>query len=113
MLSARQISWLNRMDWVLATASLGYGVYQMTWFWIGFGLIAFPLAWWNPTAKFHQYVLSQITRKVQAQTWRKSTSLGSVAGATSLEPARPLRTGALPHYSWKVPPLDYKPWVSK
>lgn len=113
MLSTRQITWLNRMDWVLAVASLGYGAYQMSWLWIGFGLIAFPLAWWNPTAKFHRYVLNRLTWKAQAQAWRTSASLGSATGTAPLGAIPSSRKVALPHYSWKVPPLDYKPWIGK
>lgn len=114
MLSARQITWLNRMDWVLAIASLGYGLYQRSWLWIGFGLISFPLAWWNPTERFHRYVQGQFTHKTRIRAQRRSTNVDANSDIKPFEPSHSQPTSSRrPHYLWKVPPLDYKPWIRK
>ncbi|WP_031570497.1 hypothetical protein [Acidithiobacillus thiooxidans] len=108
MLSEKQIVWLNRMDWSVAVASLGYGIYEASWIWTGFGLLAFPLAWWNPTARFHRYALRKMIKRTQTQSWRQSPErlrpAAEAVKATSGS-VRPART-----YVWKVPPLNYSPW---
>ncbi|MHB1666107.1 hypothetical protein [Thiomonas sp.] len=57
------LAWLHLLDWAAAVASLGLGVYWMSWWWIGFGLIAVPLAWWDPGKHLHGWLLSRFLRK--------------------------------------------------
>ncbi len=112
MLSEKQIVWLNRMDWLVAVASLGYGVYEASWLWIGFGVAAFPLAWWNPTARFHKYALNKMVKKTQAQGWRQGPERLKTAASISAEAVKP-SSATQPStrtYTWKVPPLSYSPW---
>lgn len=47
----RTKSVLRVMDWVLAFGFLGYGLYQMNWFFIVVGLLSVGLAVYNPARR--------------------------------------------------------------
>lgn len=51
------------IDWALALASLGYGIYTQSWFWIGFGILAVILAIWSPMAYAARMMPRVVRRK--------------------------------------------------
>lgn len=104
MLNSKQIVWLNRLDWITAFASLGYGIYTESWIWLAFGILAVPLAWWNPTAKFHAYTQNKLIKKRGANQWRTSQMR---PGSSIKEKSNPNQKLSFQPYMWKVPPLKY------
>lgn len=42
------------VDWILAFAGIGYGIYAMDYLWIGLGVAGLLLAWLRPFAKMQE-----------------------------------------------------------
>jgi hypothetical protein len=47
--------YLRTLDWLGAGASLGYGLWQHNYWWIGAGVILFFLAWYDPGARIKRW----------------------------------------------------------
>lgn len=58
------LAMFHTLDWIAAFASVGWGLYTMSWLWLGFGLLAFPLAWWDPGKRMHNHMMAKLTRRV-------------------------------------------------
>jgi len=88
--------WIHRFDWVVAFASMVYGIDSQSPLWMGLGALAILLAWWNPTARFRALVQRKLLRRQEAEQWRKAPG----PAARSVPPSQPVVPAALPHYTW-------------
>jgi hypothetical protein len=48
-------NYLRAFDWLLGIASLGYGIYAHSWWWIAGGVIGLALAWYDPGTRIRRY----------------------------------------------------------
>ncbi len=104
MYNARNaVHFLHWLDWMTVPVSLGLGIYWMSWWWIGFGIMAIPLAWWNPGKRLHEHLLRKITRQT-----RPGPQVGNIISSDTPIPTKPPQS-PLPDYSETIsrPTLPY------
>lgn len=60
------LQFLNKLDWVLAAATVVAGIYLQNWWLVSGGLIGFIVAWYKPAEKLQAKVKQRILRKKAA-----------------------------------------------
>ena len=54
ILLAKSQRYVRAFDWILAAASLGWGIYTSNAWWIAGGIIGFALAWIDPGTRLRR-----------------------------------------------------------